>query len=226
MTIKALIKQIPGAVSVVRTVRRWAASPDAFDSARYWEERYRTGGNSGPGSYNRLAEFKANFINQFVARNEIRSVIEFGCGDGAQLELMDYPDYIGVDVSHTILDRTAARFAEDATKRFLHSDAVTASHQAELSLSLDVIYHLIEDSVFIAYMQHLFDASTRFVIIYSNDIEVPWGMTHERYRKFSQWVEQNRPEFSLTQIEKNPFPADPKDPANTSMADFFVYKRL
>ena len=225
MTIKALIKRIPGATLAARTLRRWISTPNDFDSARYWEHRYRTGGNSGAGSYNRLAAFKAEFINSFVERNAIRTVIEFGCGDGAQLALMDYPNYVGVDVSQTILDRVSARFAGDSTKRFIHSDAVTESDRAELSLSLDVIYHLIEDRVFFAYMERLFGAATRFVIIYSNNVDVPWGMTHERYRKFTHWVEQNRPEYSLAQIEKNPYPMDPEDPENTSMADFFVYER-
>jgi cyclopropane fatty-acyl-phospholipid synthase-like methyltransferase len=68
-------------------------------SKRYWDNRYSQGDNSGAGSYGRLAEFKAEILNKFVAENNIRSVIEFGCGDGNQLMLANYPYYIGVDVS-------------------------------------------------------------------------------------------------------------------------------
>ena len=68
-------------------------------SAKYWELRYRRGGNSGAGSYNNLAKFKANFLNNFVIENHIKSVIEWGCGDGHQLSLASYPQYIGYDVS-------------------------------------------------------------------------------------------------------------------------------
>ena len=44
---------------------------------------------------------------------------------------------------------------------------------ADLALSLDVIYHLTEDTVFEAYMRHLFAAGSRFVIIYATDREIP-----------------------------------------------------
>lgn len=47
---------------------------DDFDSRQYWEERYRNGGTSGEGSYNRLAEFKAKVLNDFVQCNNIKSI--------------------------------------------------------------------------------------------------------------------------------------------------------
>lgn len=72
-------------------------------SSEYWERRYAAGHNSGAGSYGALAEFKADVINRFVARNSVQTVIEFGCGDGAQLELADYRHYVGYDVSETVL---------------------------------------------------------------------------------------------------------------------------
>src|SRR5690349_24554192 len=59
--------------------------PAFRSSPSYWEERYRQGGNSGVGSYGQLARFKAQTINRFVAEQAVTSVVEFGCGDGAQL---------------------------------------------------------------------------------------------------------------------------------------------
>ncbi len=72
---------------------------DGGGCAKYWNGRYKAGGNSGIGSYGRLAEFKAEIINNFVADYEIHTVIEWGCGDGNQLSLAQYPQYIGFDVS-------------------------------------------------------------------------------------------------------------------------------
>src|ERR1700690_3055812 len=68
-------------------------------SKQYWMERYKSGGNSGPGSYNKLAEFKAQVLNNFVVMNNIKTVIEYGCGDGNQLRLSNYPSYLGFDIS-------------------------------------------------------------------------------------------------------------------------------
>ena len=42
-----------------------------FNSGEYWENRYKANGNSGAGSYNRLAEFKAEVINGFVKENNM-----------------------------------------------------------------------------------------------------------------------------------------------------------
>src|ERR1700754_3603743 len=108
----SVLTKMPRLRKIIRRARTSITGAPGFtSSAEYWEERYRYGGNSGAGSYNRLAAFKANVLNEFVAANDIRSVIEFGSGDGAQLELAKYPDYTGVDVSDTVLDVTRLKFA-------------------------------------------------------------------------------------------------------------------
>ena len=47
-----------------------------FDTKKYWEKRYSEGGDSGNGSYGKLAEFKAKIINRFVKENQIKTIIE------------------------------------------------------------------------------------------------------------------------------------------------------
>src|SRR5687768_6622655 len=53
-----------------------------LNSNQYWDDRYLIGGNSGAGSYDRLAQFKADVLNKFAYDRDVSSVIEFGCGDG------------------------------------------------------------------------------------------------------------------------------------------------
>jgi hypothetical protein len=81
--VKHAIKSMPVVGPFLADIRheRFASSAD------YWERRYQKGGTSGAGSYNHLAEFKAEFLNAFVAEHHVASVIEFGSGDGAQLRL-------------------------------------------------------------------------------------------------------------------------------------------
>jgi hypothetical protein len=203
----------------LRESRRFNNSED------YWERRYRLGGNSGAGSYNRLARFKADFLNKFVANHGIGSVIELGSGDCAQLALAEYPHYIGVDVSHTVLAHTRELFAANPSIEFLHTSEVTDRHRAELALSLDVIYHLVEDAVFDGYMSQLFDAATRFVIVYASNEDRPWSSPHVRHRHFTRWVDQNRPDFALIERVPNEYPYSDRDPEQTSFADFFVFER-
>lgn len=220
MTVKDRFRPLPGVrqFSVLRQQVRFRGS------AAYWERNYSDGGTSGSGSYGALAEGKAEFLNDFVRRRGVRSVIEFGCGDGHQLSLADYPSYIGMDVSRSAIGRCVSQFAGDPAKSFfLYDGACFADNSglftADLAISLDVIYHLIEDIVFEAYMTHLFTAGMKFVIIYATDSEIPGTAPHVRHRHFTPWVAARYPEFQLTQVAEGPG-------SGPSRADHFVYERV
>lgn len=204
-----------------------------FDVSQYWEDRYASGKSSGAGSYGRLARFKANFINHFVEQNNIQSVLELGCGDGAQLALAEYPQYVGLDISPTAVERCRRMFAHDTSKIFdiyePHSH-VPGVASAELGLSLDVVYHLSNDSIYRAYLDHLFAASSRFVIIYSNtDAASRYGVnesaTYIRFRDFLHDIAQWQSEWSLASATPNRFPYSSLNPENTSFADFFIFEK-
>lgn len=190
----------------------------------YWDHRYRSGGNSGSGSFGRLAQFKADFLNEFVAENKISSVIEFGSGDGAQLRLAHYPAYTGLDVSLTAVKRCRALYGNRSNFRFLHTSEYRPEMKAELALSLDVIYHLVEDEIFEEYMNRLFNSASRYSIIYSSNLE-DHAIPHVRHRRFTDWVYKHRSDFCLVRTEKNEYPFDAADPDNTSMANFYIYER-
>jgi SAM-dependent methyltransferase len=192
-------------------------------SLDYWESRYRLGMTSGSGSTGELAKFKARVLNDFVRENGVRTVIELGCGDGMQLALADYPRYLGVDGSRTAIDLCRQRFASDATKSFLWQgcpdrDAHAALPSADLALSLDVIYHLLEDEVYRRYMGGLFGAAERYVIIYSSNCEDVVSAAHVRHRMFLRDVEADFPEFRLQRKIANILPS-------RSFADFYVFSR-
>jgi hypothetical protein len=195
-------------------------------SAAFWEGVYREGGNSGPGSYGRLAEFKAEILNEFVRSRSIRSVIEFGCGDGAQLQLASYPQYVGVDVASGSIGKCSALFAHDSTKRFYLSGALPEDLGTfDLGISLDVIYHLVEDSVFNAYMHRLFSFSERFVIIYASNYDSATRAQHVRHHKFTNWIAQNAEEWQQEGFIANRYPFEPERPDETSHSDFYFFTR-
>jgi len=221
-----IIGAIPGARALYRKIvqRGYAGTPS------FWEERYRAGGNSGSGSYGRLALFKAEVLNAFVVARDVTSVIELGCGDGNQLTLATYPTYIGLDVSRTAVAACAARFAGDSSKSFfLYSPPCFVDNRglfrADLALSLDVIYHLIEDDVYHRYMRDLFRAGTRYVIVYSSNVEGERIIAHFRSRRFTDWVSANAKEWRLSATIPNKYPYDPKQPDETSLADFYIFER-
>jgi len=195
-------------------------------SKQYWEDRYKIGGNSGAGSYNRLAEFKAEIINQFVAENNLETIVEFGCGDGNQLKLFNFKSYTAYDVSNTIIEKCREMFKDDSSVAFFHVNEY-AQQTFDLSLSLDVIYHLVEDETFFQYMDNLFNASSNYVIVYSsNTSENEKTAVHVKHRKFTDWAEQHKPNFKLIEHIPNKFPFDEKNKKTTSFADFYVYKKV
>jgi SAM-dependent methyltransferase len=200
-------------------------APGFEHSAQYWDERYRRRGTSGAGSYGRLAEFKAEVLNRFVRERGVETVIEFGCGDGNQLALAEYPSYVGVDVSPEAVARCRARFAGDATKSFYVTTEQPDLPRRDLALSLDVIYHLVEDDTYEAYMRRLFDAASRYVIVYASNVDAPGPAPHVRHRAFGAWVAGHRPGWRLVGTIPNRYPFDERDPDETSFADFYVYER-
>jgi len=209
-------------VRVIRNIRkrRFTTSED------YWIKRYKKGGNSGAGSHSLLALFKAKIINEFVAENGIESVIEFGCGDGDQINLFNFKSYKGFDVSHEAIAICNSVFTNDPTRQF---DLIKnhSNEKADLTLSLDVIYHLTEWDTYDGYLRRLFDSSTRFVIIYSSnsdDHENNDVAPHVKHRKFTGWVTENAPDFKLIKHVPNRYPYN-GDGRISSYADFYIFQK-
>ncbi len=200
--------------------------PPAWDSraARDWDRRYLSGGDSGAGSGGRLAAFKAQQLNRLVSEYGVRSVLELGCGDGRQLALATYPSYVGLDVSSAAIARCRALFADDADKRFLLAGKGEPP-DADLAISLDVVFHLVEDDAFEAHMRCLFARALHLVAIYASDRDEATASPHVRHRAISVWVERHAPNWERIAYVPNPYPHDPARPGDTSFADLHVFGR-
>lgn len=194
-----------------------------FSASDYWQTRYSEGGTSGAGSYNHLAEFKAEILNRFVADKNIHSIIEFGCGDGNQLTLANYPSYRGYDVSSKAIDICRSKFGGDDSKIFDVASNYDGA-QADLAISLDVIFHLIRMRDFREYMNQLFSASKKFVAIYSSDTDVNrHSDRHVRHHNFSRWVTKYIPDWHLIDHIPNRYRYN-GDQKTTSFSDFYFYQ--
>ncbi len=196
-------------------------------SAKFWTSVYREGGNSGGGSYGKLAEFKAGVINAFLQEKNVYSVIEFGCGDGNQLSLMAYSQYLGLDVAPGAIDLCSQRFQGDFTKSFLLFDAKHfkpgLALSADLTLSLDVIFHLVEFETYETHLKQLFATSNKWVIIYGHDSDTFFPEPYTYPRQFTKWIESNVPNWNLLRVIRNAFPVG--SPGESSWSDFYVYEK-
>lgn len=205
-------------------------SDTSFNSTGYWENRYKSGGNSGEGSYDKYATFKADIINEFLKERNITRAIEFGCGDGNQLSLIDYKEYIGLDVSETVIQKCMDKFKHSTNKSFFlyrgsaFSDTLGV-FKSDLALSLDVLYHLIEKEIYLQYLHNLFSSSDKYVVIYSTNVNLPHN-THELHREFMKDVEQMF--NSIWKLEKtivNKYPAKDIHDSSGSLANFYFFRK-
>lgn len=194
-------------------------------SADYWQKRYESGGNSGAGSYNNLAEFKGETINNFMKEKNIVSMIEFGCGDGNQLKYLTPHRYLGFDVSEKAIELCSELYKDDDTKEFKLISSFN-NEKADLSLSLDVLFHLVEDQIYLNYMNNLFEASDKYVIVYSSNTDKNISnAVHVKHRKFTNWIEKNRQDFRFLKYIPNKYPFD-GDGNKTSFADFYIFEKI
>jgi hypothetical protein len=218
------LRRVPGLIPLARRLRAVlgsGAAPPFAGSADYWRERYAKGGDSGAGSYGKFAEFKARVLNAWFREAGLSSAIEFGCGDGNQLKLLEVTDYLGVDVSPLAVARCRAAFAGLPGRRFVLADDY-AGERAECAVSLDVIYHLVEDEAFDRYMRRLFAAATLRGHLFEQPDRQCNGGAHVRHRRFTDWVTRHQPGWKLERHVPNEYPFR-GDWRTGSFADFYIY---
>jgi hypothetical protein len=183
-----------------------------------WENRYKTNGNSGAGSYGVLCEYKAKFINKFIIDNNCKNMIEFGSGDGNQMSYFEVQKYTGIDISEHIINICKKKYNHLSNKKFItYAEYHKMSSKFDLSLSLDVIYHLVDDNIYIKYMNYLFNSTNKFVIIYSTNWDDKENNgSHVYHRKFTKYIDTNFKNAKLIYHEPNKYPS-------LSTAEFYVY---
>jgi SAM-dependent methyltransferase len=196
----------------------------SFSSRTYWETRYAGGGNSGAGSYGVLANYKSAFLNRFFSQRDVKSVVDFGSGDGNQLAVLRIAAYTGVDVSETAIELCKAQFEGRKGWQFVHDDgSQDLQFTADVGLSLDVIYHLVEDDVFERYMRRLFKSAGRYVVVYSTDFNEWAEAPHVRHRSVTAWTARNIKGWDVIARPQNPYFFREYDDRNTTFAGFIIF---
>jgi hypothetical protein len=194
-----------------------------FNSSKYWEKRYASGNTSGDGSYGHLAKFKAEIINNIIKKYDIKSVVDYGVGDGNQCNLINTTNisYYGIDISKTAINLCCNKFQDNKTF-MLVDDFINTNTRCELSISCDVIYHLIEKDIYQNYMKNLCNFSNRYILIYARDEDINHA-EHVKFRKFSNFM--NKTQYELLEHIPNPYPQYQLgyNNKNTSPSDFYFY---
>lgn len=177
-----------------------------FDHIKYWENRYRQltnennhlmKYNSGRGSYGEDAKKKAEYINDIIKKYNIKTLNDFGHGDGNQLSLINgFEKYYGYDVSETIRKRCISMYPDQEKYIFLNDAYDFFQYpKSDLSMSLDVLYHILDQEPYEEYLRILFSIS-KYVLIYAVDKDEPKGI-HCMARKFTTYISETFTNFEL-----------------------------
>lgn len=183
---------------IIRELFRSKITKNFKNSARYWEERYYYGGNSGKGSYFREAIEKADYLNEKIKLYNIDSIVDIGCGDGNNLKLFEIRNYYGFDVSKTIIDLNKKQFKQDKNKKFILIDDYFDKKLLEIRnkkdtnklicVSFDVIGHLVEDIVYQNHLANFSLLNPDYLIVSNSDEEKEYDLSvpHIKQRNYSR----------------------------------------
>jgi SAM-dependent methyltransferase len=154
------------------------------DLAVYWHNRYLDGKGSGPSSRGDVAAAKADRINRLLD-GTTRTVVDWGVGDGTVAAGIDANRYLGVDITQAALDLARAACGPRPGWSWLLYDPhlpPPLTVQADLALSLDVLFHLTDDQAYRTYLQLLF-GSAPTVFIRASNYDAPRN-DHMRRRRW------------------------------------------
>lgn len=181
------------------------AATRAFDIGRYWETRYADGRDSGEGSRGKTAEHKAAVVNTIAWEQGVESMIDWGCGDGQVLEhITNEVHYTGVDISPTVIGKVAQLHPHRSFVLDKLGTMTTAWLRADMSLSMDVMFHLVNDDDYYKYLNRLFQAARKVVLIYSTDSDDGLTARHVMRRHWTPDVARMFPEWQLISRHPNP----------------------
>jgi SAM-dependent methyltransferase len=127
----------------------WPAEETTMDSSyserEFWERRYSSGLDSGPGSGGEEAAWKVEQVAAACKRKKVGSVLDLGCGDGrlgrAVVDRLPGASYLGIDQAPAALEQ--ARKVAAPGMEYAEGDLTAADlPPADLVLCLDVLFHL------------------------------------------------------------------------------------
>lgn len=115
-----------------------------------WGKDEQGKGTSGSGSTLESAMEYIVFLNKFIRTNNIKTIVDVGCGDWQIMSHVDLTgvDYLGIDVVQSVIQNNTARYASSHVN-FAVADCINdALPRGDLLLCKDVFNHLPNAAVF------------------------------------------------------------------------------
>ena len=203
-----------------RRLGELSAKP-AFDPARYWNERHLKHGDalSGPGC---LGLSEAENAHDYAVKSEVitsaiaasfgdintLSILDAGCGSGFFAEVLVNAGarVTGVDFSAAAIESARSR-VKNAQFEIAELDALPFDKQYDAVLSIDVLYHVVDDSKWKAAITGMIRAcKPGGGVLIQEALDLTDVGKHVRWRTFSDYAAIAAASHSSIEILK-PVPA-------------------
>jgi len=132
---------------VIKAHMPWQIHPlPTYREGEFWEDRYRSGGNSGAGSRGEEAGWKVARVTEVARLHGIQTILDLGSGDGhvARGLMESLPptvSYRGIDIAPSAVRVASASALPNMS--FEVADFTGAFEaSADLVLCMDVLFHL------------------------------------------------------------------------------------
>ena len=131
----------------------------------YWEERYQSGGASGPDNLDDYYQGLWDIIESYAG--DVQEVIDVGCGDLRFWKGRECEQYTGIDLSETIIERNRCL---RPTWKFISGNAAHAipiKAKANVVLCLGLLFHVFDEGEYQAILKNLVKYSKKWIFIYT-----------------------------------------------------------
>lgn len=105
-------------------------------------------GTSGSGSTMEITQEYRAYLEDFIKKQAVKSVVDAGCGDWTFSKVIDWGDasYLGIDIASDVID-TVRKNYEKGKIKFQVGDITEDLPPADLLISKDVLQHLSNDLI-------------------------------------------------------------------------------
>ena len=135
--------------------------------------------------------------------------MEFGCGDGNNLDQYKIENYLGLDVAKSAIDICERRYAHDPSKSFeliTPNQANTLDRSFDLVICLEVLMHVIDEDDYVWTLDQIFASSSSLVAIFNplTPIRRFSKGSHENYRNLLGYLVPYIGEYALIDVVTHP----------------------
>ena len=135
----------------INAVNRYRSLPNTFNRiyAEGWWGKDATGkGISGPGSSLEITREYRAYLEDFIKKHAVKSVVDAGCGDWSFSSAIDWGDasYLGVDIASDVIEAVRKKHEKGKIK-FVVGDITEDLPAADLLISKDVLQHLSNELI-------------------------------------------------------------------------------